>query len=117
MRKNGAAQGPPTPQLTPVTVRVGDTIEWRVDAIQHGLVFNTQAAAEGMLTFQPGGQLLQNSPACFPPDFTWGTNRCFVGFPAGTVLARATVKATGSLRFTCEVHGPGNMTVTLNASP
>jgi hypothetical protein len=100
-----------------VTVRVGDTVEWRVAAIQHGLVFSTEAAAKGMLDFQPGGQLLQDSPACFPPDFTWGTNNCFVGFPAGTILARAKVKAPGSLRFTCEVHGPTRMTVDLNASP
>ena len=113
VRKNGVDQAPPTP----VTVRVGDTVEWRTapGAFPHSVIFNTQAAATGMLTFLPGGQVL-GPAACFA-GFTFGTNKCGVGFPPGTVLARATVKAPGSLRFTCEVHGPVSMLVDLNASP
>jgi plastocyanin len=116
--KTGVAQGPPTPQLSPVTVRVGDTVEWKVEAIQHGLLFTTESDAKAILNFAPGvGETLQDNSACFPGQFTWGTDSGCNGFPAGTFLARATVKATGSLRFTCELHGPQRMMVMLNASP
>ena len=91
-----------------VTVKPGDTIEWRAVTAPHGVVFNTQAEAEKSLEFETGGTLPALGPQTVNKETVWGTP---VVAPAGggTVIARAKVKsgvALGTrLGFFCTRHG------------
>ena len=89
-----------------VVVKPGDTVVWKAVAAQHGPVFPTQAEAEAVLTFQSGGGLPALGPLTVQGQAVWGVSPQ----PAGTVLAKATVKpgvAPGTtLTFFCSQHGP-----------
>jgi manganese oxidase len=95
-------------QATSVAVKPGDTVIWRAVSGRHGVVFDTQAAAEGVLQFQTGGGLAPPGPQDVEGEAVWGTAP---QNPAGTgtVLARATVKPgvapNTQLGFFCSQHG------------
>src|SRR5262245_28118252 len=59
---------------TNVTVRPGDTVVWRAVSRRHGVVFDTQAAAEGVLQFQTGGDLQTPGPQNVDGETVWGTS-------------------------------------------
>ena len=88
-----------------VAIKPGDTIVWKALKGTHGVVFNTQAAAKGVLQFQTGGSLPPLEPVVVQGENVWGTKPQ----PAGTVLAQATVKkdvrAVTTLGFFCSQHG------------
>jgi plastocyanin len=91
-----------------VAVNPGDTVIWRAVSGRHGIVFDTQAAAEGVLQFDTGGGLPPLGPQNVDGETVWGTAP---QNPAGsgTVLARATVKSglapNTRLGFFCSQHG------------
>jgi len=93
---------------TNVAVNPGDTVIWRAVSGRHGVVFDTQAAAEGALQFQTGGGLPPLGAQNVGGAMVWGTA---AQNPAGlgTVLARATVKSgaapNSQLGFFCTQHG------------
>ena len=87
-----------------VAVHPGDTIVWTSVSGSHGVVFDTEAAAKAVLTFDTtagvalGPQTVQGQAA-------WGT----APQQAGTLLATATVNAGvmdgATLGFFCSQHG------------
>jgi plastocyanin len=97
-----------TNPATDVAVKPGDTIIWKAVSGKHGVVFDTQAAAEAVLQFDTGGGLPALGPQTVQGDKVWGTAP---QDPAGmgTTLARATVKAgvapATKLGFFCSQHG------------
>ncbi len=88
-----------------VPVKPGDTIVWKAVSGSHGVVFDTQAAAEAVLQFQAGGTLPPLGPQTVKGESVWGT----APQPVGAVLAQATVKAGvppgTTLGFFCSRHG------------
>jgi len=95
-------------QAASVAVSPGDTVIWRAVSGRHGIVFDTQAAAEGVLQFDTGGGLPTRGPQDVDGETVWGTApQNPVG--SGTVLARATVKSglapNTRLGFFCSQHG------------
>jgi len=109
-------------QVTSVAVTPGDTVIWRAVSGRHGVVFDTQAAAEGVLQFETGGGLTPPGAQNVRGEMVWGVAP---QNPAGTgtVLARATVKSgvapNTQLGFFCSQHGrmmSGALAVT-DASP
>jgi plastocyanin len=91
-----------------VAVNPGDTVIWRAVTGRHGVVFDTQAAAEGVLQFEAGGGLPPLGRQNVDGETVWGTApQNPVG--SGTVLARATVKSgvapNTQLGFFCSQHG------------
>ena len=91
-----------------VAVNPGDTVVWKAVSGKHGVVFDTQAAAEAFLTFQTGGSLPALGAQTVMGEVVWGTApQAAVG--AGTLLAQATVKAGvapgTNLGFFCSQHG------------
>jgi len=93
---------------TNVAVNSGDTVIWRAVSGRHGVVFNTQAEAEGVLQFETGGGLPPLGPQDVEGESVWGTApQNPTG--TGTVLARATVKSgvapNTQLGFFCSQHG------------
>lgn len=95
-------------QATNVAVNPGDTVIWRAVSGRHGIVFDTQAAAQGVLQFQTGGGLPPLGPQDVDGETVWGTAPQNPA-GAGTVLARATVKSglapNTRLGFFCSQHG------------
>ncbi len=100
-----------------IAVLPGDTIIWKVEANIHGLVFANRTTAESILLFdQTVGESLDDLPnfGNFGAE-AFGTG----GFPAPTILARASVKSDplGTpqriVDFTCRVHGPAGMNARL----
>ena len=95
-------------QATSVAVNPGDTVIWRAVSGRHGVVFDTQAAAEGVLQFQTGGGLPPPGAQDVEGESVWGTAPQDPAGP-GTVLARATVKSgvapNTQLGFFCTQHG------------
>jgi plastocyanin len=95
-------------QATSVAVNPGDTVIWRAVSARHGVVFDTQAAAEGVLQFQTDGGLPPLGPQNVRGETVWGTAPQDPAGP-GTVLARATVKSgvapNTRLGFFCSQHG------------
>jgi hypothetical protein len=89
---------------TAVAVNPGDTVVWKAANGTHGVVFDTQAAAESVLEFQSGA-LPALGQVTVGTEVVWGTKPQ----PQGTVLARATVKAGvapgDTLGFFCSQHG------------
>ena len=95
-------------QATSVAVNPGDTVIWRAVSGRHGVVFDSQGAAESMLQFENGGDRPPPGAQDFQGETVWGTA------PqdpegSGTVLARATVKSdvapNTQLGFFCTQHG------------
>ena len=91
-----------------VTVNPGDTVVWKAVSGTHGVVFNTQGAAEVVLQFQTGGTLPALGAQTVMGELVWGTApQPAAG--AGTLLAQATVKAGvapgTNLGFFCSQHG------------
>ena len=88
-----------------VVVKPGDTVVWKAQAGTHGVVFDTQAAAEAVLQFAAGSGLPALGPVTVKGEAVWGTTPQ----PQGTVLAQATVKAGlkpgTDLGFFCSQHG------------
>ena len=75
---------------------------------KHGVVFTTQALAEGVLQFETVGGLPALGPQTVQGEMVWGTApQDAAGM--GTVLARATVKSDVApntrLGFFCSQHG------------
>jgi hypothetical protein len=93
---------------TGVAVNPGDTVIWRAVSGRHGVVFDTEAAAEGVLQFETAGGLPPLGPQVVGGEAVWGTAPQNPAGP-GTVLARATVKAglapNTRLGFFCSQHG------------
>jgi plastocyanin len=88
-----------------VPVNPGDTIVWKAVSGGHGVVFDTQALAEAVLQFDTTAPLPPLGPQVVQGATVWGT----APQPAGTVIARATVKAGvkpgTTLGFFCSQHG------------
>ncbi len=68
-----------------VAVKPGDTIIWKALTGTHGVVFDTQAAAEAVLQFQTGGTLPPLGPQTVQGELVWGTAPQAAA-PGGTVL-------------------------------
>src|SRR5260370_27344 len=91
-----------------VAVNAGDTVVWKAITGTHGVVFDTQAAAEAILQFQSGGglQFLGDEEVRVELACVTGVQTCA---RAGTTLAQATVKAGiapgTKLGFFCSQHG------------
>jgi plastocyanin len=97
-----------TNPATDLAVNPGDTVIWRAVSGKHGVVFTTQALAEGVLQFETVGGLPALGPQTVQGEMVWGTApQDAAGM--GTVLARATVKAGltpgTKLTFFCSQHG------------
>ena len=74
-----------------VALNPGDTVVWKAVSGTHGVVFDTESAAEAVLQFQAGGGLPPLGPQTVKGELVWGTApQPPVG--AGTLLAQATVK-------------------------
>ena len=91
-----------------VAVKPGDTVLWKAVSGTHGVVFDTQALAEGFFNFQAGGSLPALGPQTVQGEAVWGTApQAAAG--TGTLLAQATVKAGvvpgTTLGFFCSRHG------------
>ncbi|QEH38563.1 hypothetical protein OJF2_71660 [Aquisphaera giovannonii] len=92
---------------TNVAVKPGDEVVWKAVSGTHGALFDAQATAESLLAFQSGGGLPALGPQTAVADgaMGWGTPP----LPAGSTLARATVKAGvpagATLGFFCTQHG------------
>jgi plastocyanin len=97
-----------------VPVVPGKTIVWKATKGTHGVVFNTEAQGRSILDFETGGALPPLGPQTVRGEAVWGT----APQPAGTVLARAKVKAGGVLlTFFCSQHGPTMNGSLMNCSP
>lgn len=104
------------PESNPLEIPVGpgDTITWSVEGGSHGVVFESEAKAVSLLSFQPvvverpltPEEISELRFLADRPDFGagwWGTT----AFENG-ILAQATVREdviSGQIQFTCIRHG------------
>ncbi|MEM9366490.1 MAG: hypothetical protein AAGD07_10885 [Planctomycetota bacterium] len=86
-------------RVTSTTLYPGDTVEWVNSGGHHGILFESQQAAEGFLEFDESA-----SQGLADREGKWGTEvKRFTGGSEPVTLAKAKVKSgkTGALEFQC----------------